>query len=277
MNDATSPEVSPRPSHPDLAAYELQVQSHLDGHWADWFDATRFDHGTDGTTTIRTAPIDHARLHGALLRLFNLGGVVLRLEHLTQQRLDTPPVLGSPLNTARLHLRAATPADAAATWSYRRLPEVAEWLTEFPADADAYRRTFADPSRLADTVVLERDGAIVGDFMLRVHDAWAQAEVRDQARCREAELGWTLDPAHTGHGYATEAARALIDHCFTDLETHRVTANCFAANASSVRLIERLGMRLEQHAVEESLHRSGRWLDTLQYALLDREWTMPTR
>jgi RimJ/RimL family protein N-acetyltransferase len=273
MKHTTRLAASPTPSDPDLAAYELQVRSHLDGHWADWFDATRFDHGPDGTTTIRTAPIDHARLHGVLLRLFNFGGVVLRLEHLTDQPLDTPPpALTAPLSTVRLHLRPATPADADATWAYRRLPEVAEWLTELPADADAYRRDFADPARLAATVIVERDGVVVGDFMLLVHDAWAQAEIRDQARRRQAELGWTLDPAHTGHGYATEAAQALMDHCFTDLGIHRVTANCFDANTASVRLIERLGMRLEQHAVEESLHRLGRWLDTLQYALLDREW-----
>lgn len=276
MNDTTHSAAAPTPSDPDLAAHELQVRSHLDSHWADWFDATRFDHGPDGTTTIRTAPIDHARLHGALLRLFNLGGVVLRLERLT---LDQPVVssLARPLDTPRLHLRAATTADADTTWAYRRLPEVAEWLTELPADADAYRRDFTDPTRLAATVIVEREGVIVGDFMLLVHDAWAQAEVREQAHHAQAELGWTLDPAHTGHGYATEAAQALIDHSFTDLGIHRLTANCFAANTASVRLIERLGMRPEQHAVEESLHRSGRWLDTLQYALLDREWAVPAR
>jgi len=32
-------------------------------------------------------------------------------------------------------------------------------------------------------------------------------------------------------------------------------------------------MRREQHAVRESLHRSGRWLDTVAYALLREEWS----
>jgi hypothetical protein len=33
----------------------------------------------------------------------------------------------------------------------------------------------------------------------------------DQARGTQAELGWVLDPAHSGHGYATEAVELLGD------------------------------------------------------------------
>jgi RimJ/RimL family protein N-acetyltransferase len=36
--------------------------------------------------------------------------------------------------------------------------------------------------------------------------------------------------------------------------------------------MERLGMRREAHAVRESLHRSGEWLDSLTYALLAEEY-----
>jgi RimJ/RimL family protein N-acetyltransferase len=37
--------------------------------------------------------------------------------------------------------------------------------------------------------------------------------------------------------------------------------------------MERVGMRREVHAIRESLHRSGRWLDTVGYAILDEEWS----
>jgi RimJ/RimL family protein N-acetyltransferase len=99
--------------------------------------------------------------------------------------------------------------------------------------------------------------------MLRREDAWAQREVADLARGRQAELGWVLDPAFAGHGYATEAVRELVRYCFQDLGVRRVTANCFLANDTSWRLMERIGMRREVHAVRESLHRSGEWLDTV--------------
>jgi RimJ/RimL family protein N-acetyltransferase len=53
----------------------------------------------------------------------------------------------------------------------------------------------------------------------------------------------------------------------------RVTANCFLGNDTSWSLMERVGMRRELHAVCESLHRSGRWLDTVGYAILEEEWS----
>ncbi|GAA3521587.1 GNAT family protein [Aeromicrobium panaciterrae] len=177
-----------------------------------------------------------------------------------------------PISTARLTLRAATVEDAAATWPYRRLPEVGEWITELATDEAAYGEKFADPERLASTVIIELDGVVIGDFMIKIQDAWAQAEVSEQAVRSQAELGWTLDPAHMGQGYATEAATALLEYCFETLGVRRITAICFADNAPSVRLIERLGMRLEQRAVKESLHRSGQWLDSLGYAILRDEW-----
>ncbi|MGN6576029.1 MAG: GNAT family N-acetyltransferase [Nocardioides sp.] len=179
-----------------------------------------------------------------------------------------PETIQWPVVTHRLILRAAAPTDADATWRYRRLPAVAEWLTDLPTDLGAYRASFAEPSRLATTVIVERGGELVGDFMLRVEDAWAQSDVADQARRTQAELGWVLDPPFTGYGYATEAVMALLDLCFEVLGVRRVTANCFLDNEKSWRLMERVGMRRETHAVAESLHRSGRWLDTVGYALL---------
>lgn len=80
---------------PDLATYELRVRTHLDPHWADSLHATRFDHNLDGTTTIHTAPIDHARLHGVLVRLFDIGGALLHLERHTK----TPVAETSPTPT----------------------------------------------------------------------------------------------------------------------------------------------------------------------------------
>ena len=176
-----------------------------------------------------------------------------------------------PVRTARLTLRPAVADDLAATWEYRRLPEVSRWLTRAPATPAEYGEHFLDPDRLARTVVVELEGEVIGDLMLKVEDAWAQAEVADRARGTQAELGWVLHPEHAGHGYATEAVRALIDLAFDDMGLRRVTAGCFAANEASWRLMERVGMRRETVTVRESLHRSGEWLDGMGYALLADE------
>lgn len=180
--------------------------------------------------------------------------------------------LAWPRRTDRLALRPATFDDLEATWTYRQLPEVNAWLTAAPATIEEYAAHFGDAERMAKTLVIERDGRVVGDLMLAVEDAWAQTEVRDQAVGSQAELGWCLHPEATGQGVATEAVRALMAACFEDLGVRRVVANCFAANEASWRLMERLGMRREQHTVRDSLHREQGWMDGLGYALLVEEW-----
>jgi RimJ/RimL family protein N-acetyltransferase len=108
--------------------------------------------------------------------------------------------------------------------------------------------------------------------MVAVEDGWAQSEVADRARGVQAEIGWALDPAHQGQGYATEAVGEVLRICFDGLGLRRVTAGCFADNEPSWRLMERVGMRREEYSVADSLHRSGAWLDGMAYALLAEEW-----
>jgi len=177
-----------------------------------------------------------------------------------------------PVRTERLSLRPATGHDVDATWRYRRLEEVGRWIGFAPTSRDEYAAMFLDPNRLRKTLLVELDGVVIGDLMLAVGDGWAQHEVSAQAKGVEAELGWSFDPAYGGKGYATEAVAELLRVCFEDLRLRRVTANCFADNTASWRLMERLGMRREVHTLRESLHRSGEWLDGMAYALLAEEW-----
>jgi RimJ/RimL family protein N-acetyltransferase len=256
--------------------YAIRVDGLLDDHWSAWLgdlDLTRDD---DGTTTVIASVADQAQLHGVLAGLRDIGAVLIELRTIGAPAGGRRSVLERPLDTERLTLRPATAGDADPTWKFRQLDSVNEWVTGSPADLDGYREVFSEPARLATTVIITLGhhpaAPIIGDAMLRREDAWAQLDVADQARDAQAELGWVLDPAHTGHGYATEAVRELIRHCFQDLGVRRVTASCFLDNDTSWRLMERVGMRRELHAVRESLHRSGRWLDTVGYAILDEEW-----
>jgi RimJ/RimL family protein N-acetyltransferase len=178
-----------------------------------------------------------------------------------------------PVRTERLLLRQATPGDLDATWAFRRLPEVHDWLGAATATYGEYRERYLRGKRLAGLLVVELDGRVIGDLMLKVQDGWAQEEVADQAKCVQGELGWAFDPAFGGQGYATEAVRALIGLCFGPLGLRRLHADCFLDNEPSWRLMERLGMRRELHSVRESLHRSKGWLDGLSYALLAEEWS----
>jgi RimJ/RimL family protein N-acetyltransferase len=263
------------PGPPTPTRYELRVGGHLDERWSTWFGALELAHEADGTTTLCGGVADQAELHGLLAKVRDLG---VELVSVAPARCHDGP-MGTPIDavpwpvhTERLTLRPAAPDDADATWRFRGLEEVARWLTRLPASLEEHRTRFQDPESLAMTIVLELDGEVIGDLMLRVEDAWSQAEVEDRARGVQAELGWVLHPDHAGRGYATEALRELLRLCFDVLGLRRVSAYCFAANEASWRLMERVGMRRETYTVRDSLHRSGEWLDGMGYALLADEW-----
>jgi RimJ/RimL family protein N-acetyltransferase len=174
-----------------------------------------------------------------------------------------------PVRTERLALRRLVDGDMPKIFAYRSLPEVAEWIGGTATDVESLTERFGDGST---AVIVEHDGQLIGDLMVRRRDAYAQREVAEGGVGVEAELGWTFDPAHHGHGLATEAIRALIGVCFDDLGLRRLVAACFTANEPSWRLMERVGMRREAHHVKDSLHRDHGWLDEYVYALLAEEW-----
>jgi RimJ/RimL family protein N-acetyltransferase len=104
-------------------------------------------------------------------------------------------------------------------------------------------------------------GALIGDCAICV----------DAHQPRQAEIGFTLSPAHQGHGYATEAVRGLLEYAFFTLGLHRVIGNCDARNLASARVLERAGMRQEAHFIEDYWSK-GEWTSSLIYAILEREY-----
>ncbi len=67
------------------------------------------------------------------------------------------------------------------------------------------------------------------------------------------------------------AVRALTDFGFAEMGLHRVHAYVVCANAASVRVLEKLGMRCEGH-LREAIRKWDQWHDLYLYAVLDREW-----
>jgi RimJ/RimL family protein N-acetyltransferase len=174
-----------------------------------------------------------------------------------------------PVRTERLVLRRLADGDVARIFAYRSRPDVAAWIGGTATDVGSLAERFGDG---ATAVIVEHEDQLIGDLMVKVQDAYAQREVADGAVASEAELGWVFDPAHHGHGFATEAIGALFRICFEDLGLRRVVAACFTANEPSWRLMERVGMRREAHHVKDSLHRDHGWQDGYVYALLADEW-----
>ncbi len=88
---------------------------------------------------------------------------------------------------------------------------------------------------------------------------------------REWEVGWAVRPQEWGKGYAGEAARAVMDWAFRELNVHRIVAFCHADNAASVRVMEKLGMH-QDGRLSETRWLNGKWWDEYVYSVLEREW-----
>jgi RimJ/RimL family protein N-acetyltransferase len=178
-----------------------------------------------------------------------------------------PPLL--PRRTARLVLRPFRAGDEADALAYRGRADVCRYIPAHPlepADAGQFIAERARATTIAadgDAIILaiEHAGGVIGDVMVKA------GPLAD----RQAEVGWSLHPAHQGHGYATEAARNVIEMAFTELGMHRAWAQLDPRNAASGRVCERLGMRQEAH-FREDIWFKGEWGDTLVYAILASEW-----
>jgi RimJ/RimL family protein N-acetyltransferase len=87
-------------------------------------------------------------------------------------------------------------------------------------------------------VLESTEGAFVGDCGLTVQDVEGTPHV---------EIGYHLLPAMRGHGYATEAARAVRDHA-ADHGVDHLVALVRPDNAPSQAVARRLGMEVERTA-----------------------------
>jgi aminoglycoside 6'-N-acetyltransferase len=110
-------------------------------------------------------------------------------------------------------------------------------------------------------IELKTTGELIGDvaFVIKADDI------------RQAVIGFTIASAHQKQGYITEAATALLDYLFEDLDMHRVIADCDTENIGSWKTLEKLGFRREAHFVE-SLLIGNEYTSEYHYGMLQREW-----
>jgi RimJ/RimL family protein N-acetyltransferase len=181
-----------------------------------------------------------------------------------------------PIATSRLLLRPITAADADDLLEYRSIPEVCRYVPFLPMDRAAIAQKLADAwarTEITDEgqgvvlgVEVAETGRLVGDVNLFLHSQ----------KHRSAEVGWVLSPQHSGRGYATEAAHAVLHLAFDELKVHRVTARVDARNHPSIRLCQRLGMRQEAILLQNEWFK-GEWGDEIDFALLESEWVAQHR
>ncbi|MDN3496769.1 GNAT family protein [Planococcus sp. APC 4015] len=179
----------------------------------------------------------------------------------------------TPLHGERIVLDTLRPDDLDALFAMQSDPEVCRYLlyearslpeVRAALARDAAATRLASPDDYLQPAIRDPEGRFAGTMYLKLES------VDD----RTAEIGWILAPWAHGRGYASEAARLLLDLSFGELGLHRVYAELDPRNSASVALCRRLGMRHEAHLVEH-MWLKGEWTDTGVYAILEREWRDP--
>lgn len=88
----------------------------------------------------------------------------------------------------------------------------------------------------------------------------------------EYGLFYHLGKEYWGHGYATEAAKAVVDIAFSYPEIMRVSADAVIMNSASSRVLEKIGMKLEG-CLRMKFHRNGEYKDLYTYSILRDEYS----
>lgn len=85
------------------------------------------------------------------------------------------------------------------------------------------------------------------------------------------EIGWVFNPKYQNKGFASEAAQAILEYGFTQLNLHRIIATCQPQNTPSYRVMEKIGMRREGY-FKKCILKGTEWWDEYYYAILEDEW-----
>jgi RimJ/RimL family protein N-acetyltransferase len=173
------------------------------------------------------------------------------------------------LLTARLRLRPFMTADTDKLFALHSNPHVLRYWDAPPWSERARAETFIAACRH-----MAEEGSGVRLAVDRVVDesfiGWCSV-TRWNPDYRSAALGYCLDDAAWGHGFATEAARALLDWAFDTLDLNRVQAETDTRNAASAHVLEKLGF-VREGTLREDCVVDGEVSDSWVYGLIRRQW-----
>ena len=173
------------------------------------------------------------------------------------------------LHTARLQLRPFTDADTDSIFALRRSRRVLRYWDAPPWKHRAQAERFIavcgqiEQEGTGARLAIERaaDGAFIGWCFL----------VRWNPDYRSAKLGYCLDDAAWGQGFATEAADALLHWAFDTLDLNRVQSETDTRNTASGRVLSKLGF-VREGTLRQDCIVDGEISDSYVFGLLRREW-----
>jgi ribosomal-protein-alanine N-acetyltransferase len=183
-----------------------------------------------------------------------------------------------PLLTERLVLRLITDSDEAAIHSYRSNPAATRYLSHEPLSVEANRERLTELLALAEAstgtwfnycwaITLRQSGNVIGDARTWNSTAVSRPGVPAPGKhpAGHAALAYVLHPDYHHHGYAREAAAALVTWLFTR-GINTVAAAVYEPNTPSLRLLRSLGFQSDP-VLPADVERAGKDLPLLTFRL----------
>ena len=172
-----------------------------------------------------------------------------------------------PIETQRLTIRPFLETDLDDLYNLLSNPEVMKYYPSTLDKKEAKEWMERNWKREQDfghslrAIIRKKDSVFVGQCGLVTQDI----EGKDMV-----EVGYMIRNDLWRQGYATEALRKILDFSFTELELHRIEADCATGNTGSIKVLEKVGMTREG-LCRKILPIRGEWVDNYMYAILDTD------
>lgn len=170
-----------------------------------------------------------------------------------------------PIQTERLTLRGYEPSDIPALVPLIGAREVAATTLRIPHPyTEAIARDFI---ALAQKELATDRCLRLGIFLRERNTLCGGVGLMTEPDHHRAELGYWIGVPFWGKGYATEAARAVVNYGFSTMKLHRIFASHVPGNPASGGVLGKIGMRYEGR-VRGHILKWGEFLDLEMYGML---------
>ncbi len=155
------------------------------------------------------------------------------------------------LETERLKLRAIKKSDVNDINEYASNPRTSQYLLWEKHKSLEYTKRFVDIILARYKIGEYHDWAIILKENQKMIGTCGFTRIDEENGV--AEIGYVLNPVYWGNGYATEAAKKMVDFAFNVLEVNRVEARFIFGNDASMSVMKKIGMKFEGYLREFQL------------------------
>lgn len=175
------------------------------------------------------------------------------------------------LETERLIFRAIKKCDLEDIYEYSSDPKTSQYLLWSPHKSLKNTQEFIE--------------LVISKYKLGEYNDWALICKENQkmigtcgftridADNSIAEIGYVLNPKYWGNGFATEAAKKVVEFAFDVLKVNRVEAKFLFGNDASLAVMKNIGMKFEGYQ-RDAMYVKGKFRTVGISSILNREYQL---